>query len=104
MATGIRRTGEFCWINMLTPRPAQAMEFFARVLGWTYFEMPGIGHGGMPFMVGTPDEVHCMLAELRKWRLTHLSLNLHQPGQDSQSVRRSMRLFANELMPSIRAW
>ena len=67
-------------------------------------QMPGIGHGGMPFMVGTPDEVHCMLAELRKWRLTHLSLNLHQPGQDSQSVRRSMRLFANELMPSIRAW
>ena len=21
------------------------MEFFAKVLGWTYFEMPGIGHG-----------------------------------------------------------
>ena len=41
----LRKAGEFCWINMLTPRPAEAMEFFAAVLGWTYFEMPGIGHG-----------------------------------------------------------
>jgi predicted enzyme related to lactoylglutathione lyase len=45
MATGIRRSGDFCWINMVTPRPAEAMEFFGKVLGWTYFEMPGIGHG-----------------------------------------------------------
>src|SRR4051794_2056895 len=45
MATRLRKTGEFCWINMLTSRPAEAMEFFAAVLGWTYFEMPGIGHG-----------------------------------------------------------
>jgi predicted enzyme related to lactoylglutathione lyase len=43
--TGHRKTGEFCWINMLTRRPTEAMEFFAAVLGWTYFEMPGIGHG-----------------------------------------------------------
>jgi predicted enzyme related to lactoylglutathione lyase len=45
MATGIRRAGDFCWINILTPEPAAAMEFFAKVLGWTYFEMPGYGHG-----------------------------------------------------------
>jgi uncharacterized protein len=45
MATGTRKTGEFCWINMLTPRPAEAREFFSKVLGWTYFEMPGMGHG-----------------------------------------------------------
>src|SRR5947209_4433950 len=45
MATGTRKAGEFCWINMLTPEPAGAREFFARVLGWTYFEMPGLGHG-----------------------------------------------------------
>ena len=41
MAMGIRKTGDFCWINMLTPRPAEAMEFFGRVLGWTYFEKLG---------------------------------------------------------------
>ena len=45
MTTGIRKAGDFCWINILTPRPAEAMDFFARVLGWAYFEMPGIGHG-----------------------------------------------------------
>ena len=45
MATGIRKAGDFCWINMLTPQPAEAMEFFAKVLGWTYFEMPPFGHG-----------------------------------------------------------
>jgi predicted enzyme related to lactoylglutathione lyase len=45
MATGTRRTNDFCWINIVAPRPAEAMEFFGRVLGWTYFEMPGIGHG-----------------------------------------------------------
>ena len=45
MATGIRKKGEFCWINMLTPQPDQAREFFGQVLGWSYFEMPGIGHG-----------------------------------------------------------
>src|SRR5262245_51250723 len=45
MATGTRRAGEFCWTNMLTPQPEQAREFFGRVLGWTYFELPGLGHG-----------------------------------------------------------
>jgi predicted enzyme related to lactoylglutathione lyase len=45
MAKGLRKPGEFCWINMLTPRPAEARAFFGKVLGWTYFEMPGIGHG-----------------------------------------------------------
>jgi len=44
MATGTRKTGEFCWINMLTPQPAEARAFFGKVLGWTYVEMPGIGH------------------------------------------------------------
>lgn len=44
MTTGTRKTGEFCWINMLTPQPDQARAFFGRLLGWTYVEMPGMGH------------------------------------------------------------
>jgi predicted enzyme related to lactoylglutathione lyase len=44
MTTGIRKTGEFCWINMLTPEPAKAREFFGKLLGWTYVEIPGMGH------------------------------------------------------------
>jgi predicted enzyme related to lactoylglutathione lyase len=44
MTTGVRKAGDFCWINMLTPEPAQAREFFGGLLGWTYIEMPGMGH------------------------------------------------------------
>jgi predicted enzyme related to lactoylglutathione lyase len=44
MTTGTRRVGDFCWINMLTPRPAEARAFFGALLGWTYREMPGVGH------------------------------------------------------------
>ena len=67
-------------------------------------DVPGIGHGGQPFAVGTPDEVMQALAPYRDKQLTHLSLNLHQPGQDSKTVRRSMRLFARELMPVLKEW
>lgn len=44
MTTGIRKPGEFCWINMLTPDPTKARAFFAALLGWTYAEIPGMGH------------------------------------------------------------
>ncbi len=44
MTTGTRKPGEFCWINMLTPRPAQACAFFGEVLGWTCSEIPGMGY------------------------------------------------------------
>lgn len=52
MATRLRKTGEFCWINILTPDPAAARAFFATLLGWTYSEIPSMGHlihvGGHP--------------------------------------------------------
>ena len=38
------KIGAFCWINMLMSQPAQAREFFATLLGWTYEEIPGLGH------------------------------------------------------------
>lgn len=44
MTSGLRKTGDFCWFNVLTPKPAQAREFFAALLGWTYADMPGEGH------------------------------------------------------------
>jgi predicted enzyme related to lactoylglutathione lyase len=53
MTTGIRKPGEFCWINMLTQQPAEARAFFTKLFGWTYVEMPGMGHrmqsGGRDF-------------------------------------------------------
>ena len=52
MPKGPRKPGEFCWFNLLTPQPAAARDFFAKLLGWTYHEMPGVGHvaqvGGQP--------------------------------------------------------
>ncbi|MBI3567942.1 MAG: VOC family protein [Gemmatimonadetes bacterium] len=44
MTVGMRRAGEFCWMNMITPEPAKARAFYATLLGWTYVEMPGMGH------------------------------------------------------------
>jgi predicted enzyme related to lactoylglutathione lyase len=44
MTTGTRKTGEFCWSNMLTPQPEQARAFFGQLLGWRYGEIPGLGH------------------------------------------------------------
>ena len=66
--------------------------------------VPGIGHRGTPFVVGTPDEVGRALETYRDKRLTHLSLNFHQPGMDTKAVRYSMTMFARELMPSVKTW
>jgi alkanesulfonate monooxygenase SsuD/methylene tetrahydromethanopterin reductase-like flavin-dependent oxidoreductase (luciferase family) len=66
--------------------------------------VPGIGHRGSPFVVGTPDEVDRALEVYRDKRLTHLSLNFHQPGMDTNVVRRSMKMFAKEFMPAVKAW
>lgn len=39
-----RKPGEFCWINIIAARPAEVRDFFSRLLGWTYGEIPGMGH------------------------------------------------------------
>src|SRR5260221_6011133 len=44
MTERTRKAGDFCWINRLTPRSAEAREFFGKLLGWTYGEIPGMGH------------------------------------------------------------
>ena len=44
MAKRTRNPGEFCWINMITPQSQEARTFFAAMLGWTYGELPGMGH------------------------------------------------------------
>ena len=40
----------------------------------------------MGFAVGTPDEVGRALVGYRDKRLTHLSLNFHQPGMATNAV------------------
>ena len=43
MTTGVRKTGDFCWINILTPDPAGARDFFGKLLGWTFDDLSGMG-------------------------------------------------------------
>jgi predicted enzyme related to lactoylglutathione lyase len=42
---GTRKAGEFCWFNMITPRPSEAAEFFSALLGWKFSAMPGMRDG-----------------------------------------------------------
>ena len=44
MTRGTRKSGQICWTNMLTPRTAEARAFFGEILGWTYAEIPSVGH------------------------------------------------------------
>jgi alkanesulfonate monooxygenase SsuD/methylene tetrahydromethanopterin reductase-like flavin-dependent oxidoreductase (luciferase family) len=66
--------------------------------------VPGLGHRGTPFAIGTPDEVGRALSAYRDRQLTHLCLNFHHPGMATGAVRRSMEMFARELMPAVKAW
>lgn len=45
MAAGIRKTNDFCWINVMTPEVGRARAFFGEVLGWSFGEMPGVPGG-----------------------------------------------------------
>jgi predicted enzyme related to lactoylglutathione lyase len=44
MTTGPRSIGDFCWINMLSPEPDKAKDYFGRLLRWTFGEIPGMGY------------------------------------------------------------
>jgi predicted enzyme related to lactoylglutathione lyase len=45
MTNTFRKPGEFCWMNMLSPDPDKARAFFGAVLGWEFYDIPGMGHG-----------------------------------------------------------
>jgi len=49
MTTGLRKNNDFCWVNMITPRPAEAKRFFTALFGWTYVELPMVN--GWEFQV-----------------------------------------------------
>lgn len=54
-------------------------------------------------LIGTPDQVAAGLDELKKTcRTTHLVLGMHLPGLAPAKVRRSMELFAKEVLPGLR--
>ena len=43
MPKQLRKPGEFCWINILTPQTAAARDFFGTLLGWSFSDMGGMG-------------------------------------------------------------
>lgn len=45
MTTGTRKTHDFCWINLMTPKAEAAKVFFAELLGWGYRPMPEVPGG-----------------------------------------------------------
>lgn len=54
-------------------------------------------------MVGSPDEIAREIEQFTKTvRTTHLVLGMHLPGLDPAKSRRSMELFAKEVMPGLR--
>ena len=57
---------------------------------------------GVP-LVGTPDEVARGLERFAKsMRMTHLAVGMNFPGLDPAKSRRSMTLFAKEVLPTLR--
>lgn len=59
---------------------------------------------GVPFAVGTPDQVIEKLRGYAGLPMDEMSLQFHHPGMDPAAVAASMRLFAAELRPEISTW
>jgi alkanesulfonate monooxygenase SsuD/methylene tetrahydromethanopterin reductase-like flavin-dependent oxidoreductase (luciferase family) len=59
---------------------------------------------GVPFAVGTPDQVLDKLRAYQDLPMDEMAIQFHHPGMDPRAVAASMRLFAAELLPEIRAW
>ena len=51
MTTGMRRTHDFCWINVMSGEAQKAREFFGELLHWDFGAMPGVP-GGQLILVG----------------------------------------------------
>jgi alkanesulfonate monooxygenase SsuD/methylene tetrahydromethanopterin reductase-like flavin-dependent oxidoreductase (luciferase family) len=65
---------------------------------------PNAGIYGVPFAVGTAEDVLAALSLYKNEPLDQLALQFHAPGMNVEHVKRSMRVFARELMPEIRKW
>jgi alkanesulfonate monooxygenase SsuD/methylene tetrahydromethanopterin reductase-like flavin-dependent oxidoreductase (luciferase family) len=65
---------------------------------------PNAGIYGVPFAVGTPEDVLEGLSIYQNEPLDQLALQFHAPGMNIEHVKRSLRVFARELMPEIRKW
>ena len=65
---------------------------------------PGVGIFGQPFAVGTPDDVLAVLERHKDADLDEMVIQFNHPGMAADAVARSMRIFADELMPEVKRW
>lgn len=65
---------------------------------------PDAGIYGIPFAVGTPEDVVRILGRYREEPLNQICLQFRAPGMDYACVERSLRMFAAEVMPEMRRW
>jgi alkanesulfonate monooxygenase SsuD/methylene tetrahydromethanopterin reductase-like flavin-dependent oxidoreductase (luciferase family) len=65
---------------------------------------PGVGIFGQPFAVGTPDDVLAVLERHKDADLDEMVIQFNHPGMGAEEVARSMRMFADELMPEVKRW
>lgn len=62
---------------------------------------PGIGMV-LPFLVGTPDDINAHFESYNHRPITHTALEFNHAGMATETVRNSMKLFANEVLPNHR--
>jgi alkanesulfonate monooxygenase SsuD/methylene tetrahydromethanopterin reductase-like flavin-dependent oxidoreductase (luciferase family) len=66
-------------------------------------ESENVAYGLTP-AVGSPEDVLRILSAYRDADVDQLVPNFHYPGMNFEHVKRSMRMFAKEVMPEIRKW
>jgi alkanesulfonate monooxygenase SsuD/methylene tetrahydromethanopterin reductase-like flavin-dependent oxidoreductase (luciferase family) len=66
---------------------------------------PNIGFAGMPFFVGTVDEIGERLrAQFQHAPVDELPFYFHLPGMSFDVVKNSMTEFARHILPDMKAW
>ena len=62
---------------------------------------PGVGMV-LPFLVGTPDDINAHFESYNHRPITHTALEFNHAGMPTETVRNSMKLFADEVLPNYR--
>ena len=65
---------------------------------------PNAGIYGVPFAVGTAEDVLTGLSIYKDEPLDQIAVQFHAPGMKFEHVERSMRSFAREVLPQIHKW
>jgi len=56
------------------------------------------------FLIGSPEEVTESIVKMaRQTGINHLIMSMHWPGMDTSAGMDAMRLFAEEVMPQVKA-